>query len=100
MSDTLRFEWDELKRQQTIVKHAIDFNDAVKIFQNAVYVSKSVHLTEDRQIAIGFLGNVEIAVVFTFRDGCMRIITARRARTNERRNFNAYLAIRGAKGQG
>ena len=41
MSDGLRFKWDEQKRHQTILKHAIDFADAVKIFQNAVYVSET-----------------------------------------------------------
>ena len=100
MSDELRFKWDELKRHQTIPKHAIDFDDAVKIFQNTVYVSEIAHLTEDRKIAIGFLGDMEIAVIFTFRDGFMRIITARRARVNERRNYHEYLLGRGAEDKG
>ena len=95
MTDELSFKWDEQKRQQTIAKHLIDFKDAVKIFQAAVLVSDSAHPEEERKIAVGLLGEVEIVVIFTVRDSCMRIITARRARVNERRIYHAYVAGRG-----
>ncbi|PHS26273.1 MAG: hypothetical protein COA84_06380 [Robiginitomaculum sp.] len=42
---------------------------------------------ETRHIAIGTLNHIEIAVIFTIRDGICRTISARRARKNERREY-------------
>lgn len=83
------FEWDEDKRAQTILKHGIDFADAVEIFDGAVLVAPSKHTSEERWIAVGLLDDIEIAVIYMIRGETCRIITARRARRYERENYHA-----------
>ena len=94
MSDGLNFEWDDAKRQQTILKHGLDFLEVVKIFPTLGPVWKSPNITEERWVAVGILENVEITVIYNVRNGNIQIVTARRARTNERKAFNAYNAGR------
>ncbi|MGR3456786.1 BrnT family toxin [Pseudooceanicola nanhaiensis] len=50
---------------------------------------------EERFIALGTLDGVPAAIVYTHRGRKIRLITARRMRTNERRAYQAYLAGRG-----
>lgn len=83
------FEWDEEKRQQTILKHGIDFADAIGIFDGEVLVAPSKHNDEQRWIAVGLLNGIEIAVIYTMRSEIYRIITARRARHHERDKYHA-----------
>jgi uncharacterized DUF497 family protein len=91
------FEWDEDKRESTIAKHGIDFQDAVTIFAGPVL---SVELGpghgEPRVMHVGMLDGREIVVITTPRDGRFRVVTARRARINERKAYHAHVAGRGA----
>src|SRR5580693_2352854 len=81
------FEWDEAKRQTNLVKHGIDFADTAYIFDGQ-FVER-----EDKRDAYGerryqVTGAVEgqvLRVVYTRRGDRYRIISARRARRNERR---------------
>lgn len=86
------FEWDEEKRETTLRKHGIDFVDAAEIFVNEHLLLPAKSETELRQIAVGEINGIAIAVVFTTRDAVIRIITARRARRNEREAYEAYEA--------
>lgn len=86
------FEWDETKRLATLKKHGIDFIDAVEIFADTYLKLPGKGDAERRYIAIGVLGGVHIAVVYTIRNGMIRLITARRARRNEREDFRALHA--------
>ena len=83
------FEWDEAKRQSNVIKHKIDFADAVSIFDEFVYTTQDLRADygEDRYISIGLLHGMEIAVIYTPRDGKRRIISARRARVKERKTY-------------
>lgn len=81
------FEWDEGKNESNIAKHGIDFEDAVGIFASPVLEYRSDREGEARWVAIGALSGREIAVVYTLRDSRYRIISARRARTSERRAY-------------
>ena len=80
------FEWDENKRQSNIVKHGIDFADAVTIFEKFVNTvpSKNTDCGEQRLVTTGMLNGREITVVHTRRGDNLRIISARRARVEER----------------
>ena len=77
----LGFEWDENKRRAVLAERRIDFRDAVRIFDGPVLETLSRHPAETRWVAM----------VYTVRDGRRRIITARRARTHERREYHAYV---------
>ena len=82
-----KFEWDPDKRLENLNKHNIDFRRAIRIFDDPVAVKKSNQKGETRQIAVGILNHMEIAVVFTMRGENCRIISARRARNYERREY-------------
>ncbi|WP_319801756.1 BrnT family toxin [Rhodobium gokarnense] len=81
------FEWDEEKRNSNIRKHGIDFSAAISVFDGPHFCSRSDRLDETRFIAVGTVGTIDIAVVYTIRTDRCRVISARKARTNER---NAY----------
>ena len=83
------FEWDEAKRQSNIEEHGIDFEDAASIFSRPYLRIRSDRNDEMRFVAIGCIKDIEIAVVYTIRAGACRIISARRARTNEREDYHA-----------
>lgn len=81
------FEWDEAKRQATLAKHGIDFVRAVEVFHAFHVEAPARSETEERRMAVGVSDGLVIAVIFTRRGETVRIITARRARENERANF-------------
>ena len=83
------FEWDEAKRLGNVEKHGIDFIRAQRIFDGPVLVRHLPYGSEDRWIAIGLVDGREIAVIYTLRGKAIRIISARRARRNEREAYQA-----------
>lgn len=89
----LDFEWDDAKNVSNLDKHGIDFEDAVAIWERPVLVSLSPRGGEDRWIAIGMVDGMEIAVVYTERGTAKRLISARRARTNERRAYHQAYSL-------
>ena len=84
-----RFEWDESKRLANVRKHAIDFVDAVSIFDGDVITVEDdrFEYEERRFITLGLLMGRVIYVVHTERDDSTRIISARKATAYERRLY-------------
>lgn len=83
------FEWDDAKRRSTIRKHGIDFEDAKLIFDGRpVLHAPSNPKGEERWIAVGSLGGLTIAVIYTFRGEKIRLVTARRANKREREHYD------------
>jgi hypothetical protein len=93
------FDWDKRKSKSNLDKHGIDFDDAIEIFYGPVILRRSDRNNEERWIAIGFLENRFIAVVFTRRVDAFRIISARRARKNEEREYRNAKMGRPPQGQ-
>jgi uncharacterized DUF497 family protein len=85
------FEWDEAKLIRNVHVHRIDFRDVPQIFDGPHLIQRSAYEAEERFIAIGFLENREVAVVFTVRDGKRRLISARPASRDERKTFQEKL---------
>jgi uncharacterized protein len=88
------FEWDEEKAASNIEKHGIDFPFASKIFEGQ-YLSKvddRKDYGETRLIALGEYDGLILLVVFAQRADAIRIISARRARRDERKNYRAIIA--------
>jgi uncharacterized protein len=83
------FEWDDKKRRSNVAKHGIDFADAKEVFHDpAAYTFTSPNLGgEPRYVTVGSMQGTLIAVIFTVRDGAIRIISARSARRSERRIY-------------
>ncbi|EKS36974.1 MULTISPECIES: BrnT family toxin [Afipia] len=93
------FEWDGDKNRRNIEKHGIDFEDAVDIFDGPLLLYRSDRNNEERWIAIGKSNNHVIAVIFTWRNDIIRIISARSARKNEKESYRHASIGRPAKGK-
>ena len=89
--DEPQFEWDPKKEVTNLAKHGIDFVDASGVFEDPRCLEEESTRPEDgeeRFKGIGTtLGNV-YAVIFTYRQHRRRIISARRARPDERRKYD------------
>ena len=93
------FDWDKRKSRSNLDKHGIDFDDAVEIFYGPVILRRSDRNNEERWIAIGLLESRFITVVFTRRADAFRIVSARRARKNEAREYRNAKMGRPPEGQ-
>jgi len=94
------FEWDEIKRMSNIEKHGVDFVDAARILsrEHLSYPVSRPGLDEERFVAVGPLQPPNVrpdkwsgplaVVVYTMRGDAYRIISARRANTNERKQYD------------
>ena len=87
----MRFEWDERKRRANLTKHGIDFDLARRIFQAEVVEREDVRQDygERRMVAYGKVDEIVLSVIYTWRDSVRRIISARRARRDERQGYYA-----------
>jgi uncharacterized DUF497 family protein len=90
---SLRFEWDPKKDAANQEKHGISFQAATVTFQDrlaALHADPDHSNDERREILVGHdtQGRL-LLVVFTERQGKIRIITARRATKRERQAYEA-----------
>lgn len=86
----MEFEWDDDKRLANLSKHGVDFLDARLIWTRPVLDPADLRLVEGewRPTALGLLeGEVIVAVVYTLKGDVLRLISARRARRNERKTY-------------
>ena len=84
------YEWDEDKRLLNIEKHGIDFVEAVELFeQERIYSYSSPRNDEERWVTVGLLGEQYVAVIWTMRSETIRVISARSARGEEKRQYRA-----------
>ena len=89
------FEWDDEKARANIKKHGIDFETAARVFadENRLEIYDEEHSEdEDRYITIGMIDNVAcvVMVVYTERGEAIRLISARKATSQERRMYYDY----------
>ena len=85
----MEFEWDPDKQASNLQKHGIDFVDAALLFERPRVEWRSDRGGERRWQTTGELEGRLITVIYTRREGRLRIISARRARKNERREYRA-----------
>ena len=86
------FEWDEVKREANLVKHGVDFVDAVEVFADPLRVERvddRREYAEERRQVVGTVHGHVLFVVYTLRGEVRRLISARRASSNERRAYDA-----------
>lgn len=90
----MAFEWDEHKRRTNLAKHGIDFETACRIFERPTLEFPDVRRDygEERIGAYGEAGGEILLVVYTRRGLNRRIISARKAGTNERKAYFARTA--------
>jgi uncharacterized DUF497 family protein len=88
----MRYEWDEIKRQDNLRKHGVDFADAVGALEDPrnITIEDDEALGEVRYLTLGMDLKLRIAlVVWTERVGnVIRIISARLASSGEARRYH------------
>jgi uncharacterized DUF497 family protein len=86
----VEYEWDSAKSRANLVKHAIDFADAVAVFEDDLALTRpdSESRGEPRFVTMGIDGFGRLLVVaYTERDARIRIISARLATKQERSSY-------------
>lgn len=81
------YQWDPDKADSNLLKHGVDFADAVGVFEDGWALTMKEHYvgSEQRFVTMGmdFLGRV-LVIVYTYRDNDIRLISARTATKRER----------------
>ena len=88
MSET--FEWDAAKAAENFAKHGVSFDTAARVFSDPFGVERlddREDYGEERFILIGTVAEVVLTVVYTERNGRIRIISARRATRHEQDDY-------------
>ncbi len=87
----VEFEWDRAKAASNKRKHGVTFEEAATVFadQLAVIHDDEAHSADEvREIIVGHSSNGRLLLVsFTERSGNIRIISARRATKQERKDY-------------
>lgn len=91
-----RFECDKNKARSNYTKHGVRFTDAGRAIKSAHSLTgqspQSGDLDEERNLSITTLADGRaVVMVWTPRNGNVRIISVRRARKSEKEALNAYL---------
>ncbi|MFZ5893628.1 MAG: BrnT family toxin [Myxococcota bacterium] len=85
----MAFQWDPRKARSNLAKHKIAFADAVGALEDPRAITlDDPHPREDRYLTLGLdlLGRL-LVVSWTPRDEDIRIISARRATSRERADY-------------
>jgi uncharacterized protein len=85
----MEFVFDVRKAQKVLDERGIDLRDMVPIFLGNRIEQRSDQNGEERWLTVGELNGKCFAVVYTRRGDTIRIITARRARSNEERAYRS-----------
>jgi uncharacterized DUF497 family protein len=91
MADEVDFNWDDLKAEANYRKHGVDFETATEVFDDHLALERfdplSEEYDEDRFLITGMAGGHLVTVVYTERNGTIRIISARRATKREHDDY-------------
>ena len=88
----IRFEWDPGKSAANQRKHGVSFEEAQSVFfdDRAILLDDPDEEREDRFVLLGISANLRTLVVchcYRSDDEAIRIISARRAHREERRDY-------------
>lgn len=85
----MKFEYDDNKSQINIKKHGIDFVDAQNLWkdEDALIITANIIDDEVRYALISIFKDKCYTAIFTLRNEIYRIISVRRCRKNEERNY-------------
>ena len=93
----MEFEWDPTKAEANLRKHRVSFLKAMKVFDDPSrqeQLDASSNYGEDRWITLGLVEQKVLHVVSTQRKEKVRLISARKATSNERRIYwNGYVPL-------
>jgi len=87
----MTFEWDEEKAAANVAKHGIRFDYAARVFLDSYRLEMPDEREEYEEVrfkTIGMVDNRALVVIFTVRNGNIRLISARRAERYEQRQYH------------
>jgi uncharacterized protein len=89
---TPRFEWDSRKAASNLGRHGVSFDEAISVFSDPlarIFDDEDHAIDEQREIIVGHSTMRErlLLISFTEREGVIRIISARKATRNERKDY-------------
>jgi len=91
--DSIKFEWDEVKASSNVNKHGVSFEEARTVFydERAKLIGDPDHSeNEDRFILLGLSSSLRAIIVchcYRSEGNVIRIISARKATTNEKKAY-------------
>ena len=86
----MSFEFDEAKSRENKNKHGIDFDEAQHLWLDPIAImGPADSATEERFVFVGKIGATVWAAIVTFRGPNIRIISVRRARSEEREVYES-----------
>lgn len=88
------FGWQPSKRLQNLAGHKIDFTRAREIISSYTFIRRSDRYGEIRYQIFGYLKGQEVAVACTIEGAYCHVLSARRARKDERRKYYNRFSIR------
>ncbi|REJ85778.1 MAG: BrnT family toxin [Acidobacteria bacterium] len=87
------YEWDPDKARSNRRRHGVSFADATAVFEDEMAISMpdARFEAEERFLVVGsdYFGRV-LVIAFTYREERIRIISARRATSRERRQYEDF----------
>ena len=86
-ADVRDFAWNLKKRESNLRDHEIDFEDVRGILDGYTFIRRSDRHGEVRYQIFGYLQEREVAVDCALRGSLCWLISARRARRDERRKY-------------
>jgi uncharacterized protein len=88
---TARFAWDPKKAASNLKRHGVSFEEATSVFANPlarIFDDEDHPVEERREIIVGHSAQDRLLVIcFTEREDAIRIISARKATKNERKDY-------------
>ena len=89
----MKLEFDQVKRDKTLLERGLDFARAVEVFDGLHFTGqdKRMDYKEDRFITVGWLDDDMIVMVWTPRGEVRRIISMRKANDREKTLYASYL---------
>ncbi|MGH2617554.1 MAG: BrnT family toxin [Thermomicrobiales bacterium] len=89
-------DWDPAKNRSNQRKHGIDFEDAQAVFldPDRIEVLDDRDYGEERWAVIGTVGRLVVSVIYTNRNGGIRLISARKADPDDEADYYASKAWR------
>ena len=90
----MKFEYDEKKSQINKEKHEIDFVEDQNLWQNenALIIPANIIDDEVRYALISIFKDKCYVAIFTLRNEIYRIISVRRCRKNEEKNYEKNIS--------
>ncbi len=94
---TIRFEWDPKKAADNVADHGVSLEEASSVFTDPlarIFDDEDHSNDEQRELIVGHSIRDRLLVVsFTERHGALRIISARKATRNERKDYEENVRI-------